>query len=243
MQYRNSIRRAAAAMVVVSAATLLATGCQPTGDDSGAAAPSAAGKPSGAPSAAGSPAGTPNPAASEPGRTSVPPVNDPAESGSSGGSGEGAGSSGTAPTCAPTDLRAEGHQATDYPPGTGTGAEVVGFKNTSDRACTLEGFPTVAAAGMTRPDLNRPLAVTRTGSASPVRLAPGGTAWVKLTFVQVQGEADGYCVSGAEPQLYPTLIVGLPGAGRHQVQLEDGRDVAACDDKVTVTAVSGSKPS
>ncbi|MGW2564133.1 DUF4232 domain-containing protein [Streptomyces sp. NPDC001514] len=81
------------------------------------------------------------------------------------------------------------------------------------------------------------------GHTSPVPVAPGRTAWVKLTFVQVQGEADGYCVSGAEPQSYPTLIVGLPGAGRHQVQLEDGRHVVACDDKVTVTAVSASKPS
>lgn len=242
MQYKNGIRRAAAAMVVVSAATLLATGCQPSGDDSSAAAPSAAGKPSGAPSAAGSPASTPSPAASESGRTSVPPA-DPAGSASSGGSGREGGSSAAVPACAPADLRAEGHQAADYPPGTGTGAMIVGFKNTSGDTCTLQGFPTVAAAGMTRPDLNRPLAVTRTGSASPVRLAPGHTAWVKLTFVQVQGEADGYCVSGAEPQLYPTLIVGLPGAGRHQVQLEDARDVAACDDKVTVTAVSESKPS
>ncbi|MFI9283286.1 DUF4232 domain-containing protein [Streptomyces sp. NPDC053076] len=83
---------------------------------------------------------------------------------------------------------------------------------------------------------------TRTGTATPVRLAPGGKAWVKLTFVQVQGEADGYCKSGATPSVFPTLVVGLPGAGRHQVALTDGGVFAQCDDKVTVTPVSSSKP-
>ncbi|MBO4259354.1 DUF4232 domain-containing protein, partial [Streptomyces griseorubiginosus] len=73
--------------------------------------------------------------------------------------------------------------------------------------------------------------------APVIRLAPGGTARVKLTFVQVQGEADGYCKSGAQPVTYPTLVVGLPGAGAHQVALDDGV-FAECDNTVTATAVS-----
>jgi hypothetical protein len=65
---------------------------------------------------------------------------------------------------------------------------------------------------------------------------------VKLTFVQVQGEADGYCKSGTDPVVYPTLVVGLPGSGSHQVALEDG-EFAECDNTVTATAVSAAKPS
>jgi hypothetical protein len=65
---------------------------------------------------------------------------------------------------------------------------------------------------------------------------------VKLTFHQVQGEGDGYCVSGAKPAVYPTLVVGLPGAGAHQVALSDG-EFAECDNTVTATAVSAAKPS
>ncbi|MFF8292790.1 DUF4232 domain-containing protein [Streptomyces sp. NPDC016309] len=233
MRYRNGIGRGAAALALVSAATLLAAACQPAGEETVSATPSVTGKPSGAP----------GPAASEGGGTSVPPA-DPAGGSSSGGSGgSDAGSGGAAPTCADKDLKGETQQASTYPPGTGTGAVVVGFTNTSGRPCTVQGFPTVAAAGMTRPDMNRPLAVTRTGSASTVRLAPGGKAWVKLTFVQVQGEADGYCESGAEPASYPSLIVGLPGSGKHQVQMDDARAIVMCDDKATVTSVSESKPS
>ncbi|MFF9818970.1 DUF4232 domain-containing protein [Streptomyces sp. NPDC014006] len=238
MQYRYGVRRAAAAMVVVAAATALATGCQPSGADADAPSVSVH-----TPAAASTATGTPSSPASEQGSTGASA--DPAVSASSAGTdGDGVDGSGdAAATCDQKDLLAQGHRAKDYPPGTGTGAEVVGFKNTSGHACALQGFPTVGAAGMTRPDLSRPLAVTQTGSASPVRLAPGRTAWVKLTFGQVQGEADGGCDSGAEPQSYPTMIVGLPGVGKYQVQLEDGHDVVMCDDKVTVTAVTETKPS
>ncbi|GAA3367978.1 hypothetical protein GCM10020367_64390 [Streptomyces sannanensis] len=205
MQYGNSIRSAAVAMVVASAAALLVTGCRSGGDEAGADAPS---------SAASSPAaGSASPASAAP----VPP-------------------------CTVGELKADAHQAAVRPNGTGIGAAVVGFTNTSGHPCTLQGFPTVAGAGNGSPDRNVPLAVTRTGSASPVALAAGGTAWVKLTFVQVQGEADGYCESGTTPFSYPTLVVGLPGAGAHQVALEDGL-FAECDNKVTVTAVSAVQPS
>lgn len=90
--------------------------------------------------------------------------------------------------------------------------------------------------------MNVPLTVKPTGSATPVTVAPGGKAWVKLTFVQVQGEADGYCVSGSAPVVYPTMVVRLPGSGAHQVALDDGQ-FAECDDIVTVTAVSAVRPS
>ncbi|MEU5539656.1 DUF4232 domain-containing protein [Streptomyces sp. NPDC020362] len=139
-------------------------------------------------------------------------------------------------------MKASAYQAADRPVGTGVGAAVVEFTNVSGRSCVLNGFPSVAGAGNGSPEHNSPLTVTRKGAASAVRVAPGGKAWVKLTFVQVQGEGDGYCVSGAKPVVYPTLVVGLPGAGAHQVALSDGL-FAECDNKVTATAASAVKPS
>jgi hypothetical protein len=134
------------------------------------------------------------------------------------------------------------YQAAVRPDGTGTGAVVVEFTNVSGTACTVRGYPTVAGAGNGSPQKNRPLQVTTTGATSTVRIAPGGKAWTKLAFVQVRGEADGYCESGATPSSYPTLVVGVPGAGAHQIALSDGV-VAECDDKVMVTALSSAKPS
>jgi hypothetical protein len=145
-------------------------------------------------------------------------------------------------TCTASSLKAAAYQAADRPDGTGTGAAVVEFTNISGQPCVLNGHPSVAGAGNGSPEHNSPLSVTPTGSASPVRVAPGGQAWVKLTFVQVQGEADGYCKSGTDPVVYPTLVVGLPGSGSHQVALEDG-EFAECDNTVTATAVSAAKPS
>ncbi|MFF3323185.1 DUF4232 domain-containing protein [Streptomyces sp. NPDC002889] len=228
MQYGTGIRRAAMAMVTASAATLLMTGCQP-----GADAAETTGSPSAAPAeAAGSSSGAPASAASR-----------PAGDASSTAQGSATGSSSpTAGKCAVTDLKASMYQAAVRPPGTGIGAVVVEFTNMSGKPCIVQGHPTVAGAGNGSPERNRPLKVTHTGSASAVRVAPDGKAWTKLTFVQVQGEADGYCASGSEPLLYPTLVVGVPGAGAHQLALKDG-SLAECDDKVTVTAVSAAKPS
>nr|WP_253267876.1 DUF4232 domain-containing protein [Streptomyces asoensis] len=147
-----------------------------------------------------------------------------------------------AAVCSAGSLKVAARQAADRPAGTGIGAAIVEFTNSSAKACVLKGHPTVAGAGNGSPEKNSPLSVTTTGSASPVTLAPKGKAWVKLTFVQVQGEADGFCESGAEPVVYPTLVIGLPGAGKYQVALDDGQ-FAECDNKVTVTAVSRVKPS
>jgi hypothetical protein len=133
------------------------------------------------------------------------------------------------------------HQAAHRPAGTGTGAAIVAFTNTGRTACTLKGFPTVAGAANGSPQLNVPLKVRHSGTASAVRLAHGGRTWVKLTFVQVQGEADGYCVSGSAPVVYPTLVIGLPGAGKHQTALDDG-EFAECDGTVTVTALTARNP-
>ncbi|MFF7879887.1 DUF4232 domain-containing protein [Streptomyces sp. NPDC007896] len=141
-----------------------------------------------------------------------------------------------------SDLKASMYQAAVRPDGTGTGAAIVEFTNVSGKACTVQGYPTVAGAGNGSPEKNRPLKVTTTGGASTVKVAPGGKAFTKLTFVQVQGEADGYCKSGATPASYPTLVVGVPSAGAHQIALTDGV-IAECDDKVTVTALTAAKPS
>ncbi|MDX2760777.1 DUF4232 domain-containing protein [Streptomyces europaeiscabiei] len=85
-------------------------------------------------------------------------------------------------------------------------------------------------------------ASTTTGKAATVTVRPHGKAWVKLTFVQVQGEGDGYCKSGKTPKAFPTMVIGLPHSGKHQVALNDGW-WAECDNKVTVTPVSSVKPS
>ncbi|MFE2327982.1 DUF4232 domain-containing protein [Streptomyces sp. NPDC059385] len=225
MQYYSAgLRRSAAALVAAAAATVLMTGCGPT--DDGAAGPSPA-----------TPAG------------SVPAAPTPTAGSSAGGSG------GTAPTpsastpgggtkpCTADEVKvSDAQQAAVRPPGTGTGAAVLSVTNASKHACTLTGYPTVAGAGNGSPEKNLPLATTHSGTASTVTLAPGGRAWTKLTFVNVQGEADGYCVSGATPAVFPTLVIGVPGAGSHQIAMTDG-SFAACDNKATVNAFSTAKPS
>ncbi|WP_405993702.1 DUF4232 domain-containing protein [Streptomyces sp. NBC_00986] len=212
----NSIRRAVMAVAALSAAMVM-TACQPGDAESGADGSSDA------------PAATASPISS-------------GSTGTSGSTGS-TGSTGNAvKTCAATALKASAYQAADRPVGTGTGAAIVQFTNTGGRACVLQGHPTVAGAANGSPELNVPLQVTPVGTASPVKLTPGGQAWLKLTFVQVQGEGDGYCKSGSAPVLYPTMVIGLPGAGAHQVALDDGQ-FAECDGTLTATAVSATKPS
>ncbi|MGR4880189.1 DUF4232 domain-containing protein [Streptomyces sp. LARHCF249] len=225
MQYTAGIGRTAAALVSAVAVTALMAGCTPVGDDGAIAEPSAP------PAASESPKPTPKPTPSPTGGTS------------SGGGGTSGGAGGGTKACAIDQIKvSEAHQADVRPPGTGTGAAIVSVTNTSTKPCTLHGFPTVAGAGNGSPDKNVPLVVTHSGSASTVALAPGARAWTKLTFVNVQGEADGYCVSGATPSSFPTLVLGVPGAGKHQIAMDDGV-FAECDDKATVTAFSSAKPS
>lgn len=247
MRYMNGMRGSVVAVVVASAALAVA-GCQPggggadTGDGgvtpSGAVTSAASTatpggpKPGSSASASSTPSGPSAPSASRPASSSpaasAPPSSAPAPGGS-------------AVTCSAGSLTATARQAAVRPVGTGTGAAVVEFTNVSGRTCVLKGHPTVAGAGNGSPEMNVPLTVKATGSGAAVKVAPGGKAWVKLTFVQVQGEADGYCVSGSAPVVYPTMVVGLPGSGAHQVALDDGQ-FAECDDTVTVTAVSAVRP-
>ncbi|MFB9391367.1 DUF4232 domain-containing protein [Streptomyces coeruleoprunus] len=228
--YGNGIRRTVMTVVAAASAALLTTACQPTGGD-GVVDPSSPAAPSASSPTPGGGAGTtaPEPAASPsaPGEGVAPGEPDP---------GSGA-TDAAAPRCAPSALRATVRQADDRPAGTGIGAMVAQFENVSGAPCVVQGHPTVAGAGNGSPERNAPMVVTRTGTASPVPLAPGGKAWLKMTFVQVQGEADGYCVSGSEPITYPTVVIGLPGSGHHQVAPEDV-SIALCDNKVTVTPVS-----
>ncbi|KUM97490.1 hypothetical protein AQI88_07905 [Streptomyces cellostaticus] len=234
MQYRNTVRVTASATAVIAAALSLSA-CQSGGGDPAAEKTSQAPTTASSSSTASSPT-SPGTATSRPAGGATPTASGAPASPAS------ATSAASVPACGAAAVEASAYQAAVRPDGTGTGAAVVQFTNVSGRPCVLSGYPTVAGAGNGSPEHNSPLSVTRTGAASAIRVAPGGKAWVKLTFVQVQGEADGYCVSGAKPVVYPTLVVGLPGAGAHQVALSDG-EFAECDNKVTVTAVSAAKPS
>ncbi|MER7467509.1 DUF4232 domain-containing protein [Streptomyces sp. NPDC097981] len=231
MQYTSGVRRTAAALVVVAAATTLMTGCTPSGGGGAAAAPSQTAQSSAPGAAAGGGSSSGGSSSGSTGQAKPSASASPAVSG------------GKAKPCTVGDVKVtEARQAAVRPTGTGTGAAVVTVTNASKGACTLQGFPTVAGAGNGSPDKNVPLATTHSGSAAAVSLAPGARAWTKLTFVNVQGEADGYCVSGATPASFPTLVVGVPGAGAHQIALDDGI-LALCDNKATVTAYSATKPS
>lgn len=237
MQYTAGIGRTAAALATALAAAALMTGCTPTGDSGGGAGgpstPTATSRPADPAATGGDKGGTTSGGGS---------------AGSTGGASPSAGSSGgtggaTKKPCTVDDIEVSpAHQADVRPPGTGTGAAVVSVTNTSASPCKVYGYPTVAAAGNGSPEKNKPLATTHTGpDATNVTLAPGARAWTKLTFVQVQGEADGYCKSGATPDSYPTVVIGVLGAGKHQIALDDGV-FAFCDGKVTVTAWSSVKP-
>ncbi|MFD5417148.1 DUF4232 domain-containing protein [Streptomyces sp. NPDC127069] len=246
MQYTAGVRRTAAALAAAAAATALMTACGPTGDSGAPAQPTT-------PPAASGPAQA-TPAGSGTGGTGgTGGSGGSAGSGGSGGSsstggtGGGAkptasapGSGGKAKACTMQDIEVSpAHMADVRPPGTGTGAVLISV--TSHTTCTLNGFPQVAGAGNGSPDKNLPLATTNSGTAAPVTLTPGARAWTKLTFVNVQGEADGYCVSGSTPVVFPTLVIRVPGAGAHQIGMDDGQ-FAECDNKVTVTPFSLTKP-
>ncbi|MFJ9294593.1 DUF4232 domain-containing protein [Streptomyces asoensis] len=233
---RFGVRGSVAAVVMASAAALALTGCQSGGSSSASVSPGHVDPPS---------ASAPSASAPSASGVTTSPSAEPAGSASSPAGDVGADvteAAAATPTCKAGGLEVTAHQAAHRPSGTGTGAAVVEFTNTSAKSCRLKGHPSVAGAGNGSPGHNSPLAVTPKGSASAVTLAPKGRAWVKLTFVQVQGEGDGYCASGADPVVYPTLVVGLPGSGKHQVALDDGQ-FAECDNKVTATAVSAVEPS
>ncbi|MEW2136352.1 DUF4232 domain-containing protein [Streptomyces sp. NPDC005409] len=116
--------------------------------------------------------------------------------------------------------------------------------NDGPAPCVLKGFPTVALAGQGSPDRNKPLHVVGQGPAPAVTLAVGGRAATELAFTPVLGEAGGYCASGAEPTVVPSLVVGVGGAGRGGSQLapDDGGQFALCGATVHATAFHGNGP-
>ncbi|MER5852177.1 DUF4232 domain-containing protein [Streptomyces sp. NPDC002012] len=107
--------------------------------------------------------------------------------------------------------------------------------NQGPRPCVLSGFPTVALAGQSSPERNKPLNVVRQGKVGSVQLAVGGRASTQLSFTPVLGEAGGYCVSGAAPSVAPSIVVGVAG-GRQQLAPDDGGDFALCGSTVRATA-------
>ncbi|MEU8472480.1 DUF4232 domain-containing protein [Streptomyces sp. NPDC029006] len=236
MQNRHTSRVSAVALAAV-AATLSLTACQSASAAPAAATPVA--KVSSTTATSATAPATARPTTTRPAVTGTPTATRPASAVPTSAVPAPAA---TASVCAAKALEVTAYQAAHRPVGTGTGAAIVQFTNVSAKACVLRGHPTVAGAANGSPQHSVPLTVTRKGTASAVRVAPGGKAWLKLTFVQVQGEGDGYCMSGATPSVFPTLVVGLPGAGSHQVALDDGQ-FAECDNKVTATAVSSVKPS
>ncbi|MET8537349.1 DUF4232 domain-containing protein [Streptomyces sp. NPDC005065] len=131
--------------------------------------------------------------------------------------------------CTNTQLVAESAQR--------MGASQVGVTviNQGPKPCVLKGFPTVALAGQGSPDRNKPLNVVRQGQEESVQLAAGGRASTQLSFTPVLGEAGGYCTSGAEPFVAPSIVVGVAG-GRQQLAPDDGGDFALCGNSVRVTA-------
>jgi hypothetical protein len=104
--------------------------------------------------------------------------------------------------------------------------------------CVLKGFPTVAVAGSGSPGRGKALSVVRQGQARTVQLPAGGRATTQLTFAPVLGEGDGYCASGADPVVAPSIVVGVGGAGGLQMAPDDGGDFALCGGSVRATAFS-----
>ncbi|MER6202646.1 DUF4232 domain-containing protein [Streptomyces sp. NPDC001586] len=133
-----------------------------------------------------------------------------------------------APPCTSAQLGADAQQI--------RGSQVrVTVTNEGPGACSLKGFPTVALAGQGSPDRNKPLNVVPQGQARAVELPVGGRAWTQLTFTPVLGEADGYCASGAEPTVAPSLVVGVGGGGL-QVSPDGGGEYALCGTTARATA-------
>ncbi|MEU7726957.1 DUF4232 domain-containing protein [Streptomyces sp. NPDC040724] len=134
-----------------------------------------------------------------------------------------------APPCTNTRLLADSAQQI-------RGSQVrITLVNEGPQACSLKGFPAVALAGQGSPDRNKPLNVVPQGQARPVELQAGGRAWTLLTFTPVLGEAEGYCASGAEPTVAPSIVLGVGGGGL-QVAPDDGGQFALCGTTVRATA-------
>ncbi|MER5929251.1 DUF4232 domain-containing protein [Streptomyces sp. NPDC002054] len=151
------------------------------------------------------------------------------------GTGSAAAADATAPLRAPLAPCTSSQLVADSAERAGAAGVRVTVTNDGPRACELRGFPTVALAGQGSPDRNKPLDVRRQGMARTVQLPVGGTASTQLTFTPVLGEADGYCASGADPVVAPSIVVGVAG-GKLQLGVADGGDFALCGNTVRATA-------
>lgn len=145
-----------------------------------------------------------------------------------------AGRRGSAAPCAGEQLSADGAERI------GAAQIRITVLNDGPEACVLRGFPTVALAGQGSPDRNKPLTVTPQGQAHPVRLAVGDRASTRLTFAPVLGEAGGYCASGAEPTIAPSIVLGAGGGGL-QLAPDDGGQFALCGTTVRATAFAAAE--
>ncbi|MGW0210577.1 DUF4232 domain-containing protein [Streptomyces sp. NPDC003233] len=223
-------RRTAATLTSLFASCMLLTACQSGGGSTGAAPASASadgGSSSAASPSGASPSAVPAGAASRPASPAPLPASH--------------GTTSATPACAAGALTPSvAHRLEPNPDH--TYGVLLNLANSGSRTCLIEGFPTVAIAGQGDPTRSRPLKVTPEGTARPVRLAPGARAYLMLTFHEVMGEADGYCLSGATPAAPPSLVVGAAG-GRFQVEMGDGGgNFAECDDIVRTTAFLPNQP-
>ncbi|MFE2916753.1 DUF4232 domain-containing protein [Kitasatospora indigofera] len=222
---RPRIRTTGAVLAAVAAAALLAA-CGPT-EATGAAGPSAGvpAPPAGASAAASAAPGGPSAGAGSPGAGATATAGKPSASAAPG----------VLPACADADLKASAARDVEPSP-VGSYVVTVEFTNVGGHACGVKGFPTLAAAGQGSPDKSLPLQVQQVGPAVAVQLPPGAKTFTTLGLKPVLGEADGYCPSGATPFAPPSLVVGVPEAGKYQVGREGGGLFAMCDNKITATA-------
>ncbi|SEL68701.1 DUF4232 domain-containing protein [Streptacidiphilus jiangxiensis] len=221
------IRPATVTATLLASACLLLTACQGSGTSAASASAPSSGASAASSASAGAVAASPvsdgGPAATATASAGVPLAVDPVR-------------------CTAESLTASPAEAQPSDAATSTYDDFVKLTNTGGHTCTLTGFPTVAVAGEGDPTRNRPLKVTRRGTAHPVRLAPGHSAWLRLTFRVVMGEADGYCASGATPTSAPTLVIGgFANGGAIQIGSVN-RGFGECDDVVWVAPFLGTRP-
>ncbi|WP_310942100.1 DUF4232 domain-containing protein [Streptomyces sp. gCLA4] len=141
----------------------------------------------------------------------------------------------TAPVHAPVPPCGSGQVAADGAERLGANAVRITVVNEGSAPCVLRGHPAIALAGQGSPARAKSLTVVRLGPARPVELPPGGAAQTRISFTPVLGEADGYCASGAEPFVAPSMVLGVAGA-RLQLAPDDGGNFALCGTVVRATA-------
>lgn len=116
--------------------------------------------------------------------------------------------------------------------------EEITLTNTSDRLCTLSGYPTVAGVGSdgTSTPLNATLGDFHPALQSAATIAPGGA-------VQVIVGGTVTCDGGARQQLWNTLEIGLPSGTSVRVASASARSDGAFDSFCgTTVSIFGTRP-